>query len=107
MTCTIEQMAYDIRVHELAAVELEGLRVYDERRIIDEIEKQLSHQPATQTRQRKCLSSPVPTFEHVPPVWELRVGEFRVFYDVDETAKRVHIRAVRRKEPRQTTEEIT
>jgi mRNA-degrading endonuclease RelE of RelBE toxin-antitoxin system len=22
-------------------------------------------------------------FEHVPPVWELRAGKFRLFYDVD------------------------
>jgi mRNA-degrading endonuclease RelE of RelBE toxin-antitoxin system len=39
----------------------------------------------------------------VPPVWELRVRAFRVFYDVDEDAKLVHVRAVRRKNPRDTT----
>ena len=36
-------MPYAIVVHELAVQELESLRVFDERRIISEIEKQLTH----------------------------------------------------------------
>ena len=40
------------------------------------------------------------------PVWELRVGEYRVFYDVNEQEARVIVRAVRRKRPYQATEEI-
>jgi hypothetical protein len=43
---------------------------------------------------------------HELPVWELRVGVFRVFYDVAEDEKRVHIRAVRRKESQQRTEDV-
>ena len=85
---------------------MEALRVYDQRRIIAALEKQLSHQPTMPTRHRKCLKDLMPTFEHVPPVWELRVGNFRVFYDVDDEAALVHVRAIRRKLPRQTTEEI-
>lgn len=78
-------MPYEISIEELAAVELEALRVFDERRIVQAIEEQLSHQPTTVTRRRKRLDSLTPSFEHVAPVWELRVGEFRVFYDVDES----------------------
>ena len=40
------------------------------------------------------------------PVWELRVHEYRIFYNVDETASEVVIRAVRRKPSHKTTEEI-
>jgi len=47
-----------------------------------------------------------PGFEHVPPLWELRVGEYRVFYDVDEQANKVFVRAVRKKTPKQTTAEV-
>ena len=47
-----------------------------------------------------------PPWEHVEPVWELRVGEFRVFYDVSEEESRVIVRAIRRKPPHKTTEEI-
>jgi mRNA-degrading endonuclease RelE of RelBE toxin-antitoxin system len=44
-----------------------------------------------------------PDFEHVPPVWELRIGEYRVFYDVDEPDHKVYVRAVLRKEAGRTT----
>ena len=99
-------MPYEIVFHELAVQELEALRVFDERRIVSEIEEQLTHQPTSPTRQRKCLESLAPEFEHIPPVWELRTGEFRVFYDTDEVSKQVHVRAVRRKRPTQRTEDI-
>ncbi len=42
----------------------------------------------------------------VPPIWELRVGDWRVFYDVEEKAGKVFVRAVRHKPPHKTTEEI-
>jgi mRNA-degrading endonuclease RelE of RelBE toxin-antitoxin system len=100
-------MQYAILVHEAAVNEIERLRAYDQRRVMDAMEEQLSHEPMVRTRRRKCLESLAPEFEHVPPVWELRVGAFRVFYDVDETEKQVHIRAVRHKGQTQTTEDIT
>ncbi|MCP4664468.1 MAG: type II toxin-antitoxin system RelE/ParE family toxin [bacterium] len=100
-------MRHDIRIHELAAEDLERLRTYDQRIILDAIEDQLSYQPMVRTRHRKELVNLAPGFEHVPPVWELRVGDFRVFYDVDERSWEVHVRAVRRKKPTQTTEDIT
>jgi hypothetical protein len=52
------------------------------------------------------LSGLVPPWEHVPPVWELRIGELCVFYDVDEAAQVVSVRAVRHKPAHRTTEEI-
>jgi mRNA-degrading endonuclease RelE of RelBE toxin-antitoxin system len=36
----------------------------------------------------------------------VRIGEYRVFYDVDEETSTVTIRAVRSKPPHKTTEEI-
>jgi mRNA-degrading endonuclease RelE of RelBE toxin-antitoxin system len=48
----------------------------------------------------------VPPWEHVEPVWELRIGEYRVFYDVNEEDLTVAIRAIRHKPPHKTTEEI-
>lgn len=98
--------AYDIEIADLAVEELKGIRVYDRRRVVDAIRNQLTHQPTVTTRNRKRLESTVPEFEHTPPIWELRVGEYRVFYDVDETDQVVYVRAVRRKQPGQTTEDI-
>lgn len=99
-------MRYEIVVHELAVEELESFRAFDQRRILAEIREQLGNQPAVPTRRRKCLADLTPSFEHELPVWELRVGDFRVFYDVAEHGRCVHVRAVRRKEPRQHTEDI-
>ena len=58
------------------------------------------------TRNKKVLAGLKPPWEHEEPVWELRVGKYRVFYDVNEVDQRVMIRAVRAKPPHRTTEEI-
>ena len=99
-------MAFEIFIRELAAAEIEALRPYDQRQIVSAIDDQLTHQPSVQTRRRKCLVGLTPDFEHVLPLWELRVGAFRVFYAVDEQGERVHVRAVRRKEPPKQTKDI-
>ena len=53
---------------------------------------QLLHQPLVPTRNRKLLrANPIAS-------WELRIGEFRVFYEVDEEAMTVTVVAVGHKE---------
>ena len=64
------------------------------------------YEPTRQTRNRKMLVALAPPWEHVEPVWELRLGEYRIFYDVDEEASVVIVRAVRHKPPHSTTEKI-
>jgi len=56
------------------------------------------------SRRRKLLEGLVPPWDSVRPVWQLRVGDFRVFYDVDEKAHEVIVRAVRRKGTKKTEE---
>jgi mRNA-degrading endonuclease RelE of RelBE toxin-antitoxin system len=99
-------MAFDILLTDLAKGNLKELRAYDRRIILDEIDKQLKDQPTVATRNRKKLETVVPPFEHDPPIWELRVGEYRVFYDVQDSEGTVTIRTVRRKTPDQTTEDL-
>jgi mRNA-degrading endonuclease RelE of RelBE toxin-antitoxin system len=48
----------------------------------------------------------IPPWEAVSLIWELRVGEYRVFYDVSEVEETVYVRAIRRKPPGKRTEEI-
>ncbi len=84
----------------------EKLIAYERKHILDKIDEQLSHEPAIETRNRKPLFGLKPTWEHLEPVWELRVGEYRVFYDVDEVAALVTVRIIRYKPPHKTTEEI-
>jgi mRNA-degrading endonuclease RelE of RelBE toxin-antitoxin system len=99
-------MAFEIDITDVATEELKAIRTFDRRRIVDGIKQQLSDQPTIASRNRKCLKDTIPSFEHRQPLWELRVGDYRVFYDVDEENQNVTVRAVRLKEPDQTTEDI-
>jgi mRNA-degrading endonuclease RelE of RelBE toxin-antitoxin system len=82
------------------------MRVFDHRSVVDAIERNLLHEPSVPSRNRKMLEAVVPDFEYRPPLWELRAGAFRVFYDVNESIQTVYVRAVRRKRPHMTTQEV-
>jgi mRNA-degrading endonuclease RelE of RelBE toxin-antitoxin system len=97
---------YTIDYAEGVAQDLADLPAAGRKRVLDQIEKTLMHEPERATRNRKPLRGLVPPWTHAQPVWQLRVGEFRVFYDVDRASNRVTVRAVRRKPPHQTTERI-
>lgn len=97
---------YQIEYAEDIAEDLANLRAFERKQILDDIEKQLAHEPSQKTRNRKILEGLIPPWEHVLPVWELRVGEYRVFYDVNEASALVMIRAIRHKPPHKRTEEI-
>jgi len=74
--------------------------------ILDAMEAHLSRNPEQGTRRKKMLVSLVPNFEARTPVWQLRVGDYRVFYDVDQAEKIVYVRLVRKKPAPRSTEEI-
>lgn len=97
---------YEIRFSAGVATDLKRLGASHRRRILDEVQQKLPHRPTVLSKHVKRLKKLVPPFEAVPPIWQLRVGDYRVFYDVDEVERRVFIRAVRRKPPHRTTEEI-
>ncbi len=97
---------YTIEYAESVADDLDNVRAYERTHILDSIEAQLTHKPNQQTRNKKILVGLTPPWEYIEPVWELRVGKYRIFYDVDEMALVVIIRAIRYKPPHKTTEEI-
>lgn len=76
-------MAFTVQIVPSALQELQALKRFLRRRIVDSIDEQLQHQPTTSTRHRKVLQVTDASFAFEPPLWELRVGDFRVFYDVD------------------------
>jgi mRNA-degrading endonuclease RelE of RelBE toxin-antitoxin system len=92
---------YRIEFADEAVEELEALRPYDAERILDAIEAFLRHEPMRISRQRKPVS-PVGLPPEVGITWELRVGHYRGFYDVEDDGVIV-IRIVRK--GRRTTEE--
>jgi mRNA-degrading endonuclease RelE of RelBE toxin-antitoxin system len=100
-------MPYSIEVTGVADNDLQGIKRYYRQQIIDAIKQQLAHEPTVETKNKKMLVEYQPDFEYEPPVWRLRVGEYRVFYDVNEGEMKVVVRAVRHKPPHATTEEIT
>jgi mRNA-degrading endonuclease RelE of RelBE toxin-antitoxin system len=97
---------YVVEYAEGVAEDLAGLRPFERAQILDSIESQLTFEPTQETRNKKRLVGLIPPWDQEEPVWELRVGEYRIFYDVDETASVVVIRAIRYKPPHKTTEEI-
>ena len=76
------KFAADVRQH------LEALTARDRSTALAGLERQLLHEPFVETRNRKPLR-PNP----VAP-WELRIGDLRVYYDVDEEPELVLIRAI-------------
>ncbi len=81
-------MSYEIRFDPDSRQHLRGMSAYDRAIVVSAIEVQLIHAPAEETRHRKPIGdSPLGT-------WELRVGDFRVFYDVLESEAVVLIHAI-------------
>ena len=72
--------------------DLRLLRKFDQQQILAAIEVQLPHQATQETRNRKRLR-PNQLAE-----WEMRIDQFRVFYDVDPLTAVVKIEAVGYKE---------
>lgn len=97
---------YAIRLAVDVISDLKKLSAYHRNLVLEAIETRLSYEPASPTRNRKLLVNLIPPWDAVPPIWELRVGEYRVFYDVSEEEKIVYVRAIRKKPRGRRTEEI-
>lgn len=70
-------MSYEILISDEAEEDLAKLRATDRKRISEAIVTQLTHQAEVESRHRKRLR------ENPIASWELRVEDFRVFYNVD------------------------
>jgi len=67
-------------------------RKTDQQVIFDQVSRQLTHEPHLETRHRKRLR-PNPVAR-----WELRIGAFRVLYDIDSPQDLVEVKLVGYKE---------
>ena len=83
-------MKFEIEFTQTAANHVRAYRKREQRIILDAIEKQLSYEPTTETKNKKLLG------ENDISDWELRVRNFRVFYDIvlEEEVRLVKIKAV-------------
>ena len=86
-------MPYQIEYSPDAEDHLRGLNARQQAIVLDTVDEQLKYQPTVETRNRKPMR-PNP----IAP-WELRIGNLRVYYDVEEEPEPVvYIRAVGVKE---------
>ena len=84
-------MPYEIIFQPDAIDHLRSFSARDRTTVLDEVERPLTYEPHVETRRRKRLRP-----NSLAP-WELRIGNLRVFYDVNEKPAEVRIVAVGRK----------
>lgn len=86
-------MPFEIRVTEEAELDLDAIRPYYRNQILDSIAEHLRYTPTQESRSRikrlRLLDS---------PAYRLRVGDSRVYYDVDQVEGTVTVLRVLSKE---------
>jgi len=81
-------VSYRIDFTQEAKGDLAYFFAHERRQIVDEVRRQLTHDPTLETRNRKELrGNPLAR-------WELRIGRYRAFYEVDEGTCTVVVGAV-------------
>lgn len=83
---------YEIEYTPRAVEDLKFFKKHDQQQIVDSIDVQLRYEPTVETRNRKR------TRPNSLADWELRIAEFRVFYDVDKQVRIVEIQRVGEKQ---------
>jgi mRNA-degrading endonuclease RelE of RelBE toxin-antitoxin system len=85
-------MRFTVEFTESALDDLYFFRKYEQNIILEQIDTQLLFEPASETHRRK------PMEPNELADWELRIGDYRVFYDIDVNEAKVKIKAVGWKE---------
>jgi mRNA-degrading endonuclease RelE of RelBE toxin-antitoxin system len=83
---------FEILFTASALEDLRHLKKTDQSAVLDAIQRQLKGEPLKETRNRKPLRP------NDLSAWEVRIGNNRVFYDVDEAGSKVIVKAVGWKE---------
>ncbi len=79
---------FNLEFTQSALDDLDYLKKFEQNIILDAIEAYLSTEPLTRTRKRKPLRP------NSLSSWALRIGKYRVFYDVDTGDNNVKIKAI-------------
>jgi mRNA-degrading endonuclease RelE of RelBE toxin-antitoxin system len=85
-------LSYRIAFSRISLSHLRAFTAREQRIIRDALVEQLSYEPTVPTKNRKEMRP------NLLAVWELRIGDFRVYYDIDEEESIVDIRAIGIKE---------
>jgi mRNA-degrading endonuclease RelE of RelBE toxin-antitoxin system len=79
---------YTIELTETARTDLQWFRKNEQNIILDAIRQRLWHEPTITNRNRKRLRP------NSSATWELRIGQYRVLYDVDSAVRIVTIQRI-------------
>jgi mRNA interferase RelE/StbE len=85
--------AYTIILKRSAIADLDALRKYDATQIANAMERYLQHDPTKESKSRIKRLRGISN-----PDYRLRVGDYRVFYVVDEDARQVDVLRVMHKD---------
>ncbi len=83
---------FEVMFTRSALGDIRFFRKTDQNVIYDAVARQLVNEALIESRNRKPLRT------NDFSAWEMRVGAYRVFYDVDKPTSRVIVKAVGRKE---------
>jgi mRNA interferase RelE/StbE len=83
---------YTIMLKPSAVTDMDALRKYDATHIADAMERHLQQNPTKESKSRIKRLRGISN-----PDYRLRVGDYRIFYVVDEIAHRVHVLRVMHK----------
>ncbi len=84
---------YKIILKRSAIADLDALRKYEATEIANAMERHLQHDPTKESKSRIKRLRDISN-----PDYRLRVGDYRVFYVVDENARRVDVLRVMHKD---------
>jgi mRNA-degrading endonuclease RelE of RelBE toxin-antitoxin system len=79
---------YTILFSPDAEGDLKALRKFEQKQVLEGVKDQLRYEPTVETRNRKQLDP------NELAGWEVRLGRFRVFYNMDAQSLMVHVEAI-------------
>ena len=82
---------YEIEYTPAAIVDLSHFQKHEQVKILEGVLVQLRYEPMIETRNRKPMRA------NAMAEWELRLGEFRVLYDVEEEVRIVEVQRIAQK----------
>ena len=93
---------HKITLKPVAVCDIDRLRKYDATRVLDGIEKHLTHEPTKESKSRIKRLRGITN-----PDYRLRIGVYRVFYTVDLSDRQVDVlRVMHKHETEQYYEEL-
>ena len=84
---------FQIDYADQAKKHLKDLPAHKRASVVDAVDQRLSFEPARENRNRKKMDE-----NSLEAGFELRIGDLRVYYDVDESHRLVHVLAVGEKD---------